>query len=63
MAKISSENEYEEDETLVYVDFESNLLEDQITNNDLKMKFIGIDTNHPILQMNNKIFRGIHNQL
>lgn len=53
-----SDDEYEEEETLIYVDFESNLLEDQISDNDLKLKLIGIDTEQPILQLNNKIFRG-----
>lgn len=52
------DDEFEEIETLVYVDFESNLLEDQISETNLKMKFIGIDTEQPILQVNNKIFRG-----
>lgn len=49
--------EYEE--TYLYVDFETKLLEEQLMNPNLQIKVLGIDTDAPIVQLNNKIFKGI----
>lgn len=48
--------EYEE--TYLYVDFETKLLEEQLMNPNLQIKVLGIDTDAPIVQLNNKIFKG-----
>ena len=54
----NSDDEYEEEEFLVYIDFDSKLLEDQLTDPNLNMKLIGVDTEHPIMQINSKIYKG-----
>lgn len=45
-------------ETYLYVDFETKLLEEQLMNPNLHIKVLGIDTDSPIVQLNNKIFKG-----
>lgn len=50
------DTEYEE--TYLYVDFETKLLEEQLMNPNLQIKVLGIETNAPIVQLNNKIFKG-----
>lgn len=54
----ADEDEYEEEEHLVYLNFEAKFLEDQLKDSSLKMDIIGIDTDNPILQVNSKLFRG-----
>lgn len=50
------DGEYEE--TYLYVDFETKLLEEQLMNPNLQIKVLGVDTDAPIVQLNNKIFKG-----
>lgn len=52
-------DEYEEEECLVYVDFETKFLEDQLKDPNLKMQLIGVNTENPILQVNSKLFKGM----
>lgn len=52
-------DDYEEEECLVYLDFDTKFLEDQLRDPNLKMDIIGIDTENPILQVNSKLFKGI----
>lgn len=59
MAAKGTDDEYEEEECLVYMDFESKSLDDQLKDPNLKMNIIGIDTDSPILQVNSKVFKGI----
>lgn len=54
----NSADEYEEEECLVYLDFDAKFLEDQLKGPNLKMDIIGIDTDNPVMQVNSKIFRG-----
>lgn len=51
-------DDYEEEECLVYLDFEAKFLEDQLKDPNLQIDIIGIDTDCPIMQMNSKLFRG-----
>lgn len=59
---IDVDDDYDEDaeyeETYLYVDFETKLLEEQLLNPNLQIKVLGIDTDAPIVQLNNKIFKG-----
>lgn len=59
---IDLDDDYDEDaeyeETYLYVDFETKLLEEQLMNPNLQIKVLGIDTDAPIVQLNNKIFKG-----
>jgi TFIIIC subunit triple barrel domain len=53
-----SGSEYEEEEFLVYVDIEpTSLGENQIKQAD-KIKFFGLETKKPLLQINNLYFEG-----
>lgn len=54
----SLNDEYETEELLVYVDLDTKLLDDQLSESNTKIKFLGIDTDRPIMQVNNKLFRG-----
>lgn len=53
------DEEYEIEESYVYVDFDSKLLDDQLPNADTKIRFLGMDTKQPIMQINNQLFKGI----
>lgn len=53
------EEEYEIEESYVYVDFDSKLLDDQLPNTETKVRFLGMDTKQPIMQINNQLFKGI----
>lgn len=50
--------DYVEEECLVYLDFDTKLLDESLINKNPKIKFLGIDTEHPIVQINNKIYKG-----
>lgn len=52
------EEEYEIEESYVYVDFDSKLLDDQLPNTETKVRFLGMDTKQPIMQINNQLFKG-----
>lgn len=52
------DDRYETEELLVYVDLDTKLLDDQLTKSGTKIKFLGIDTEHPIMQLNNQLFKG-----
>lgn len=49
---------YETEEFLVYVDLDTKLLDDQLTKSNAKIKFLGVDTENPIMQLNNQLFKG-----
>lgn len=49
---------YETEEILVYVDLDTRLLDDQLSKSKPKIKFLGIDTDNPIMQLNNQLFKG-----
>lgn len=52
------DDRYETEEFYVYVDLDTKLLDDQLTKSSAKIKFIGIDTENPIMQLNNQLFKG-----
>lgn len=52
------DDRYETVEHLVYVDLDTKLLDDQLSKSNAKIKFLGIDTEHPIMQLNNQLFKG-----
>lgn len=57
--KEEMDDEYEIEETYVYVDFDSKLLDEQLSDADTKIKFLGMHTAQPIMQLNNQLFKGI----
>lgn len=58
--KLDSQDDdrYETEEYFVYVDLDTKLLDDQLSNSNAKIKFLGIDTENPIMQLNNQLFKG-----
>lgn len=53
------EKDYVEEECLVYLDFDTKLSDEKTENQNLKIKFLGIDSEHPVVQVNNKIYKGL----
>lgn len=53
------DDDVEYEDTYLYVDFETKLLRDQLLNPNLQIKVLGIETDAPIVQLNNKVFKGI----
>lgn len=45
----------DEEEMLVYVEFEGLTGSDTFSNQDLQMDMIGIDTEHPIMEINGRV--------
>jgi len=45
----------DEEEMLVYVEFEGLTGSDMFSNQDLQLDMIGIDTEHPIMQINGRV--------
>lgn len=52
------DDRYETEEFYVYVDLDTKLLDNQLTKSNAKVKFLGIDTENPIMQLNNQLFKG-----
>lgn len=52
------DDKYELEECFVYVDLDTKLLDDQLSKSNAKIKFLGIDTENPIMQINNQLFKG-----
>ena len=59
MAKVENSDDYEEEEIIIFADFQNKLALETLQDQDLNIKLVGIDTNEPILQINSKIFKGI----
>lgn len=57
--KTQLDDKYETEEYFVYVDLDTKLLDDQLSKSKAKIKFLGIDTENPIMQINNQLFKGI----
>lgn len=45
----------DEEETLVYVEFEDLVGSNTFCNQDLQLDMIGIDTEHPVMQINGRV--------
>lgn len=58
----ATDDEYETEETYVYVDFDSKLLDEQLSDADTKIKFLGMHTAQPIMQLNNQLFKGMRDR-
>lgn len=56
--KSEHDDKYELEEYFVYVDLDTKLLDDQLSKSNAKIKFLGIDTENPIMQINNQLFKG-----
>lgn len=56
--KMEHDDKYEVEECFVYVDLDTKLLDDQLSKSNAKIKFLGIDTENPIMQINNQLFKG-----
>lgn len=54
-----SDDEYEEEEIIVYADFHSKIPFDTLTDPNLNIKLIGMETDHPLMQINSKVFQGM----
>lgn len=50
----------DEEEMLVYVEFEGLTGSDTFSNQDLQMDMIGIDTEHPIMEINGRFYEGTY---
>lgn len=54
----NSEEDFEDEEMLVYLDFQSKIKSESLEEQNLKIKMIGFETDEPVIQINNKMFRG-----
>lgn len=54
----TSDEEFEEEELLLYLDFQSKIKSESLEEPNLKIKMIGFETDEPVVQINNKMFRG-----
>lgn len=52
------DDEYETEEFLVYVDLDTISLDDQLGKMKKDIKFLGLDTEAPIMQFNNQLYKG-----
>jgi len=58
---MQSDDELEdEDEMLVYVEFEGLTGSDMFSHEDLQLDMIGIDTEHPIMEINGRFYEGTY---
>lgn len=55
---VCSDEDFEEEELLVYVDFQSKIKPESLEEPNVTIKMIGFDTDEPVVQINNKMFRG-----
>lgn len=54
----NSDGEFEEEEFLVYLDFQTKIKPETLEKQNIQIKMIGFETDEPIVQVNNKMFRG-----
>ncbi|EFN83196.1 general transcription factor 3C polypeptide 6 [Harpegnathos saltator] len=50
----------DEEEILVYVEFEDLVGSNMFSNEDLQLDMIGLDTEHPIMQVNGRYYEGVY---
>lgn len=51
-------SDYEDEEFLVYVDIDSAISKNLIEDPNCEIKIIGLESDKPVLQINNKMFEG-----
>ncbi|KAJ6634257.1 General transcription factor 3C polypeptide 6 [Pseudolycoriella hygida] len=56
---INPDEDLEEEEVLLYLDFQSIIKSDTLQKPNIEIKMIGFETEEPIVQVNNKMFRGV----
>ncbi|XP_058446164.1 uncharacterized protein LOC131427197 [Malaya genurostris] len=54
----SEDDDYIEEEMLLFTDFANYLTEEELTDSNVRIKVIGIDTEAPIIQINNDVYEG-----
>lgn len=55
MADSDSELEDDEEEVLVYVEFDDCETNDVFSNDNLKLDMLGLDSDYPVMQVNGKV--------
>lgn len=55
MSNSDQETHEDEEEILVYVKFEGVAENEQLKSENLKLNMLGVDTEHPIMQINGKV--------
>jgi hypothetical protein len=55
MSSSDSELEEDEEEILVYVEFDNCGTNDMFSNENLKLDMLGLDSDHPVMQVNGKV--------
>ncbi|XP_062563188.1 uncharacterized protein LOC134226437 [Armigeres subalbatus] len=50
--------EYIEEEMLIFADFENHLAAEDLSDANIRVKVIGIDSDNPVIQINDDIYRG-----
>lgn len=55
MSNSDSELEEDEEEILVYVEFENCATSDAFSSENLKLDMLGLDSDHPVMQVNGKV--------
>lgn len=53
-------DEYEIEELYVYADFNAKLMPDELLDPNVQITILGGETENPIFQINNKIFKGMY---
>ncbi|EZA56373.1 hypothetical protein DMN91_010300 [Ooceraea biroi] len=56
----SDDEKSEDEEMLVYVEFEGLMGSNAFSNEELQLDMIGIDTEHPIMQINGRFYEGTY---
>lgn len=59
MSQSDNDEEYVEEEFLVFADFQTKISLDVLADPEAKIHVIGFEDNNPIMQVNNKMFQGM----
>lgn len=59
LEKSDQDDDYEEEEILIYMDVDTYVSQKEIMDKDVQIKILGIDQKRPIMQIGNRIFEGI----
>lgn len=52
--------DYIEEEMLLFADFEKHLTQEELADPNVRVKVIGIETEHPVIQINNDVYKGTY---
>lgn len=56
--KLESDDEYEEEEVLIYLDVDTFVTQKEIIDPNVQIKILGIEEKKPIMQINDRVFEG-----